>query len=186
MEDETDRVLVTRLWQGDLTAMGTLYDRYGRLVYGLALKGLGQVTEAEDLMQEVFLSLMRTRNYDASRGSLASYLTTVTRSRVMDRLRSQTVRRKYQHQWQRHQATADTTTPMTHLTQAENCALVRQALSSLKPEQRQVLEMSYYEGRSYSDISAQLGVPLGTVKSWARRGLLRLRQELNVLQGDLL
>ena len=184
MEQAADKTLIDRLWQGDLAAMETLYDRYGRLVYGLALKGLGQVGEAEDLTQEVFLNLMRTRTYNASRGSLASYLTTLTRSRVIDRLRAQSTRQKYQQQWQVHQSPVEATTPMKHLTQAENCTLVRQALSTLKDQQRQVLEMSYYEGRSYSDIAIQLGVPLGTVKSWARRGLLQLRQQLNALQEE--
>lgn len=183
-DQQTDGALVTQLWQGDLAAMGSLYDRYGRLVYSLALKGLGQVTEAEDLTQEVFLSLMRTRTYTPSRGSLASYLTTLTRSRVIDRLRAQSTRQKYQHHWHRHQSAVDLTTPMKHLTQAENRALVKRALSALKPQQRQVLEMSYYEGLSHSDIAAQLEVPLGTVKSWARRGLLQLRQQLSTLQED--
>ena len=75
---------------------------------------------------------------------------------------------------------------MKHLTQAENHVLVQQALSTLRPQQRQVLEMSYYEGRSCSDIAEQLGVPLGTVKSWARRGLLHLRQQLSTLREDRL
>jgi len=83
MKHQADGALVNRLWQGDLTAMETLYDRYGRLVYGLALKGLGRVTEAEDLTQDVFLTLVRTRAYRPSRGSLASYLTTLTRSRAV-------------------------------------------------------------------------------------------------------
>ncbi len=74
---------------------------------------------------------------------------------------------------------------MTHLTQDENRMLVKRALLALKPEQRQVLEMSYYQGLSHSDIAAQLEVPLGTVKSWSRRGLLQLRQQLSLLQEEL-
>ncbi|MEM6426435.1 MAG: sigma-70 family RNA polymerase sigma factor [Cyanobacteria bacterium P01_D01_bin.128] len=184
MEHQADGVLVALLWQGDLAAMEVLYDRYGRLVYSLALKGLAQVAEAEDLTQEVFLTLMRTRAYTPNRGSLASYLTTLTRSRVIDRLRAQSRRQKYQNHWHRHQPAANLTTPMQHLTQAENRALVRQALSTLHPQQRQVLEMGYYEGLSHSDIATRLGVPLGTVKSWARRGLLKLRQQLSDLRED--
>jgi RNA polymerase sigma-70 factor (ECF subfamily) len=185
MEHQADSELILQLWQGNLAAMGILYDRYGQLVYSLALKGLGHVTEAEDLTQEVFLSLIRTRTYAPSRGALASYLTTLTRSRVIDRLRAQSTRRKYHHHWHRHQPIVDETTPMTHLTQDENRMLVKRALLALKPEQRQVLEMSYYQGLSHSDIAAQLEVPLGTVKSWARRGLLQLRQQLSLLQEEL-
>lgn len=185
MEHQADSVLVTQLWQGELTAMEILYDRYGRLVYGLALKGLGLVSEAEDLTQDVFLTLMRTRTYNPQRGSLASYLTTLTRSRVIDRLRAQATRQKYQQHWHVQQPTVEAITPMKHLTETENRALVQQALSTLQAQQRQVLEMSYYEGRSHSDIAAQLGVPLGTVKSWARRGLLQLRRQLSTLREDM-
>ncbi|MEL6321058.1 MAG: sigma-70 family RNA polymerase sigma factor [Cyanobacteria bacterium J06626_14] len=185
MDYEADSALVTRLWEGEVGVMGTLYDRYGCLVYGIALKGLRRVTDAEDLTQEVFLDLLRTRAYTPSRGSLASYLTTLTRSRVIDRLRAQSIRQKYHNQFHTHQPTADSTTPMKHLTQAENRDLVRQALSLLTAQQRRVLEMSYYEGCSHSDIANQLGVPLGTVKSWARRGLLRLREELSKLREDI-
>lgn len=183
-ESASDEALVARLWNGELSALGTLYDRYGGLVYGVALKGLRSVSEAEDLTQEVFLSLLRTRAYRSSRGSLASYLTTLTRSRVIDRLRAQSTQQKYLHKWHHNQSGLDAPTPMKHITQQERRALVRQALTTLKSQQREVLELSYYEGQSQRDIAERLGVPLGTVKSWARRGLLQLRKQLDVLRED--
>lgn len=185
IEHETDEALVELLWQGDLSALGILYDRYGSLVYGLAVKGLRQPAEAEDLTQEVFLSLIRTRSYRASRGSLASYLTTLTRSRVIDRLRAHSTQQKYLNQWHQNQTGVDSTTPMKHITQQERRTLVREALTTLKARQREVLELSYYEGHSQRDIAEHLGVPLGTVKSWARRGLLQLRKQLDVLGEEL-
>lgn len=185
IERETDGAVVARLWEGDVSALGMLYDRYGSLVYGVAMKGLRRVAEAEDLTQEVFLSLMCTRSYNPRRGSLASYLTTLTRSRVIDRLRAQSTQYKYLKQWQQRQLSVDEATPMKHITQQEHRKLVRQALTTLKDRQREVLEMSYYEGQSQRDIAEQLGVPLGTVKSWARRGLLQLRKQLDVLREDL-
>ena len=185
MEREADGTLVARLWEGDLSALGVLYDRYGSLVYGIAMKGLRRIVEAEDLTQEVFLSLMRTRSYRPHRGSLASYLTTVTRSRVIDRLRAQSTQKKYLNQWHHNQSGVDSVTPMKHITQQEQRALVRAALATLKAQQREVLELSYYEGQSQRDIAERLGVPLGTVKSWARRGLLQLRKQLDVLREDL-
>ena len=184
MNQDTDGALVARLWAGELTALGVIYDRYGDLVYAMALKGLGQTAEAEDLTQEVFLSLVQRRSYSPQRGSLASYLTTVTRSRVIDRLRAQTTQKKYLSRWHRDQITVESATPMHHLTQQEQRTLVRQALGHLKDRQRQVLEMSYYQGQSHRDIARELGVPLGTVKSWARRGLLQLRRQLDRLQGE--
>lgn len=185
MECEADEALVVQLWAGDVSALGILYDRYGRLVYGIAMKGLRRVAEAEDLTQEIFLSLMRTRSYKPGRGSLASYLTTLTRSRVIDRLRAQTTRHKYLNQWHQNQVDVDLATPMKHVTQQEKRTLVRAALSKLKAQQREVLELSYYEGQSQRDIAERLGVPLGTVKSWARRGLLQLRKQLDALKEDL-
>ena len=184
MDCEADAALVTRLWAGELSALGVLYDRYGNLVYSLALKGLRRVAEAEDLTQEVFLSLMRTRSYKPGRGSLASYLTILTRSRVIDRLRAHSTQQKYLNQWQVNQSAVDGATPMKHLTQQEQRALVRAALMTLKAQQREVLELSYYEGQSQRDIAERLGLPLGTVKSWARRGLLQLRKQLDVLKED--
>ncbi|MDV3352324.1 sigma-70 family RNA polymerase sigma factor [Leptolyngbyaceae cyanobacterium CCMR0082] len=185
MEHETDGALVVRMWEGDVSALGSLYDRYGSLVYSIALKGLRRVSEAEDLTQEVFLKLMRTRSYNPRRGSLASYLTTLTRSRVIDRLRAQSTQQKYLSQWHQNQFSVDSATPMKHITQQERRALVREALTTLKAQQREVLELSYYEGQSQRDIAERLGVPLGTVKSWARRGLLQLRKQLDVLREDL-
>lgn len=185
MEHKTDATLVARLWEGDISALASLYDRYGSLVYGIALKGLQRVAEAEDLTQEVFLMLMRTRSYNPQRGSLASYLTTLTRSRVIDRLRAQSTQQKYLNKWHQNQSSVDSATPMKHITQQERRALVREALTTLKAQQREVLELSYYEGHSQSDIAERLGVPLGTVKSWARRGLLQLRKQLDVLKEDL-
>ena len=132
MEHEADDALVTRLWKGELPALGILYDRHGSVVYGIALKGLRSVVEAEDLTQEVFLSLLRNRSYDSSSGTLPSYLTTLTRSRVIDRLRAQSTQKKYLQQWRNTQSVADSGTPMKHITQQEQRALVREALTTLK------------------------------------------------------
>lgn len=184
IEGESDIALMDRLQQGQLSALGVLYDRHAGLVYSMALKVLHRVAEAEDLTQEVFLILVRTRSYDHRRGSLVSYLTTLTRSRAIDRLRSQSTQQKYLNQWQQTQPSLDATTPMKQMTQQEHRALVRKALSGLKDCQREVLELSYYEGQSQRDIAKQLDLPLGTVKSWARRGLLQLRKQLSDVLGE--
>ncbi|MEM9088758.1 MAG: sigma-70 family RNA polymerase sigma factor [Cyanobacteria bacterium P01_F01_bin.53] len=182
---ESDSDLVYRLWEGNLTALGVIYDRYSSVVYGVALKGLRSVSEAEDLTQEVFCKLARSRSYDPQRGSLAKYLTVLTRSRAIDRLRSRATRQKYADKWQQLQVPSDFKTPMHQVTQQERHVLVREAMSTLKDRQREVLEMSYYEGQSQSEIADRLGVPLGTVKSWARRGLLHLREQLrHVLEEE--
>ncbi|MEM0978821.1 MAG: sigma-70 family RNA polymerase sigma factor [Cyanobacteria bacterium P01_H01_bin.58] len=175
----TDTALVQRLWSGDFDALGVLYDRYASLVYTTALGSLRDVASAEDLTQDVFLTLMHHRTYDPERSSLPSYLSLLTRSRAIDRLRAQSTRHKYQHQWQQH-APLPEPGPMEHVSQQERHRLVREALSQLTRQQRQVLELSYYQGQSQTEIAEQLGVPLGTVKSWARRGLLKLRSHLQI------
>ncbi|MEO0458373.1 MAG: sigma-70 family RNA polymerase sigma factor [Cyanobacteria bacterium P01_A01_bin.114] len=173
----TDAALVQRLWRGDLDALGTLYDRYANLVYTIALRSLGDVASAEDLTQDVFLTLMHRRTYDPDRGSLSSYLSLLTRSRAIDWLRAQSTQRKYLSQWQQQPSLSEPS-PMEHASQQERNSLVREALTQLTHQQRQVLEMSYYQGQSQTEIANQLEVPLGTVKSWARRGLLKLRSHL--------
>ncbi|MGD1905194.1 MAG: sigma-70 family RNA polymerase sigma factor [Leptolyngbyaceae cyanobacterium] len=173
----TDTHLVKRLWQGDLDAMSALYDRYSGLVYTIALRSLGEVTSAEDLTQDVFMILMNRRTYNPNRGALSSYLSMLTRSRAIDRLRAKSTRHKYLYQWQ-NQPHVPEPGPMDNASQQERHTLVRAALDHLTQQQRQVLELSYYQGQSQSEIAEQLGVPLGTVKSWARRGLLRLRSHL--------
>ncbi|MEO1590939.1 MAG: sigma-70 family RNA polymerase sigma factor [Cyanobacteria bacterium J06632_22] len=174
--EPSDARLVEQAQQQDVVALGLLYDRYARLVYTTALRSLGDVASAEDLTQDVFLTLQR-RGYNPKRGSLASYLSLLTRSRAIDRLRAQSTRHKYLNQLAQ-QPQWPHTTPMDHATQQERHALVRAALDQLSPDQRQVLELSYYKGQSQSEIADHLGVPLGTVKSWARRGLLKLRSHL--------
>ena len=173
----SDAALVEQLWQGNFDALGTLYDRYADMVYTTALHILGDVASAEDLTQDVFVMLMNHRRYDPERSSLASYLSLLTRSRAIDRLRAKSTQRKYLNQWQQHAPPAEPS-PMEHASQQERRALVRGALTRLTPQQRQVLELSYYQGQSQTEIARQLGVPLGTVKSWARRGLLKLRSHL--------
>ncbi|MEM9163570.1 MAG: sigma-70 family RNA polymerase sigma factor [Cyanobacteria bacterium P01_F01_bin.4] len=173
----TDTALVQRLWQGDLDALGALYDRYASLVYTTALRSLGEVASAEDLTQDVFLTLMRRRTYDPERGSLGSYLSLLTRSRAIDWLRAQSTQQKYLNKWQQQPHPLEPS-PMEHASQQERSSLVRDALTQLTHPQRQVLEMSYYQGQSQTEIASQLDVPLGTVKSWARRGLLKLRSYL--------
>ncbi|MEL6814702.1 MAG: sigma-70 family RNA polymerase sigma factor [Cyanobacteria bacterium J06598_3] len=177
-ERAVDTDLLHQLWAGDTSALGVLYDRYASLVYSIALKGLGSIAEAEDLTQEVFLCLAHGHTYDPQRGALASYLTVLTRSRAIDRLRARTTQKKYLDQWNQLQDSVELAMPMHHVTQQERRILVREALGTLKAHQREVLELSYYEGQSQRDIAQRLGVPLGTVKSWARRGLLQLREQL--------
>lgn len=163
------------------SALGILYDRYGSLVYGLALRVLKNSQEAEDLTQEIFLNLWHKGNYNPARGSLSSYLTILTRSRAIDKLRSRNTSLKFLERWSQNMTTQTSYTPYEQAALQERSQYVRDALVQLPENHRQVLEMSYYEGLSQSEIAKKLDIPLGTVKTWARQGLLKLRQPLQKL-----
>jgi RNA polymerase sigma-70 factor, ECF subfamily len=175
----SDYDLLTALAAGQVNALSVLYDRYARLVYSLAYKILENSEEAEDITQEVFLTLWRRNSYDPKRGSLSSFLTTMTRSRAIDKLRSKGARLRV---LQRLQGTvrmeANTLTPLEQASIGERSQVIRGALAQLSETERQVLEIAYYEGLSQSEIAKRLNIPLGTVKTRSRQGLLKLRQTL--------
>ena len=178
-EPVSDRDLVSRLWAGDTSALAVLYDRYSSMVYTLALKMLSNPAEAEDLTQEVFVNFWQRQQYDPDRGSMGSYLATYTRSRCLDRLRVSSGRATILQRFQRiSQASSRSPNPFDHATQQEQQQQLRAALDQLPPTEREVLEIAYFQGFSQSEISTQLGIPLGTVKSRCRQGLLRLRDLL--------
>lgn len=176
---QTDLDLLRALKAGQVTALSTLYDRYARLVYGLALRMLSNPEEAEDLTQEVFLTLWHRDAYNPARGSLSSYLTTLTRSRAIDRLRARSTRVRFLQRWSGMvRSESGGATPLDQASIHERSQRLREALAQLPDNERQVLEIAYYEGLSQSEIAKRLDTPLGTVKTRSRQGLLRLRQTL--------
>ena len=174
----TDAELYLALKAGRDQAFGTIYDRHAGLVYGLALKILGNPQEAEDLTQDVFLHLARSSTYDPSRGTLRTFLAILTRSRALDKVRSQNKTRQLLGQWQNNQDLDVTESLFEQVSRSEQSCEVRGALAQLSGEQQQILHMAYYDGLSQSEIAERLKIPLGTVKARARRGLLKLRQTL--------
>lgn len=179
--DQSDEQLVSAL-ADDPSALGPLYDRHGRLVFGLALAILKSQQEAEDLTQEVFLTLCSRTTYDAARGSVGAFLTTLVRSRAIDRLRRRTRSvRLLRTQWESAPPAELPATPLDRVSTAECSARVRKALGTLPESERRILEMAYYRGLTQAEIADELQVPLGSVKGWCRRGLMRLKSAL----GDL-
>lgn len=177
--NQTDADLVLALRNGQKAALGILYDRHAGLVYGLALKALGNTQEAEDLTQDIFLTLAKGSSYDPKRGTLRTFLAILTRSRAIDRLRSRSSIRQMMSRWQTEDS-AETTPnlPLEQAFQQEQSQEVQLALAQLSAEEQQILKLAYYDGFSQSQIAQQLELPLGTVKTRARRGLLKLRQTL--------
>jgi RNA polymerase sigma-70 factor (ECF subfamily) len=181
LSNQTDAEVFQALRSGNLLALGILYERYGEVVYRTALRMSGNTQEAEDLTQEVFLALRSRGSYDSKRGSMLVFLLTLTRSKAIDR------HRQIRAQWQRVQKWFRSVPPETGSTLMDKAALkemscrVREALSQLPSEQRKVLEMAYYDGLSQSEIARDLNMPLGTVKTYKRKGLLKLRELLQDL-----
>ncbi len=180
----TDEEVFEAFTKGDVSALGVLYDRYGLLVYRLIYRMLKNSQEAEDLTQEIFLNLQVKSKFNPQRGSFYTYLMTLTRSRTIDRLRSKRSKGRF---WQNIGKLNDSIeqqkpdSPMEVVSTEEISTQVRNALQHLSPNQRQVLELFYYEGLSQSEIAKRLNIPLGTVKTHSRRGLIQLRKNLHDL-----
>jgi len=176
---QTDAEVFRALKGGQSEALGILYDRYASLVYRLALRILANPQEAEDLTQEIFLNLWRSGKYNPDRGSLSSFLTTMTRSRAIDKLRSRGTKLKFLQRWgQMMTAETPSPTPFEVASLSQRSQQVNSDLAQLPSSQRQVLEMAYYDGLSQSEIAKKLDTPLGTIKTWSRQGLLNLRKNL--------
>jgi RNA polymerase sigma-70 factor, ECF subfamily len=178
----TDTELFLALKARQHNALEVIYDRYVSLVYRLALKILDNSQEAEDLTQEIFLTLWRNPNYAPERGSLGTFLSTVTRSRAIDKLRSRSSKLRFLQRWSQIIINENSfLTPFENASLNQRSEYVREALARLSDKQRQVLQMAYYDGLSQSEIAARLNIPLGTVKTRSRQGLLNLRKNLQAL-----
>lgn len=178
----TDRQLLDSL-AADPSALGSLYDRYAPLVYGIAMAALRNADDAQDLAQEIFLWLYRhPHKYDPARGALGAFLATMTRTRAIDRLRARGRKVRLLHDYEHASpSVSPASTPLERYSLEQRTERVLAALAQLPENQRRVLELAYYRGLSQSEIAVDLSASLGTVKSWARRGLLALRDAL----GDL-
>lgn len=182
--DTIDAELIRLLRGGQQQALGILYDRYGGLVYTVAFKILNQADEAEDLTQEVFLTFWKQERFDPSRAALSTYLSVMTRSRAINKLHSRSSQQRMSDRLQQTTPIEfSAPTPLEQASSAEQQQTVRQALIQLSDNQRQVLELNYYKGLSQSEVAQQLSLPLGTVKTHARQGLIKLRQILGDAVG---
>lgn len=182
LSSQSDAELVCALRAGQQAAFGILYDRYSKLVYSAALKFFNNTQEAEDVAQDVFVTLWHRDSYNPDRGSLSSFLCLLTRSRAIDKLRSRGTSQKFLERWQQTVTPeSPDLTPFEKATMGERQGFVRQAVAQLPDNQRRVLEMVYYTGLSQTEIAKQLNIPLGTVKTRSRQGLLKLGQHLQNL-----
>jgi len=177
--DPTDSELVARIAQGDERAFLMLYDRHAARVHSLTLRILSDPMLAEEATQDTFLKLWsRARLYLNERGSLILWLLTIARRTALDRLRLEGRRPMLSDAndpddlWQ-------TIPDQESLPEESRWRSLHFAVQSLQPEQRQVIELAYYQGLSQSEIAEVLGWPLGTVKTRMRTAMDHLRQKWN-------
>ena len=175
-----DREALQRVARGDHDALGELYDRHGRLMYSLALRIVRDQGEAEDVIQDVFSQAWRqAARYDASRGTVLGWLLTVTRSRAIDRIRSRKSRPEPTADESALRDLPDSLVPADEqLAWAGQAAQVRAALDGLTILQRVAIELAFFEGLTHAEVAERLELPLGTVKTRIRQGLLTLRDRL--------
>lgn len=171
-----DAALIAQLRDGDENAMASLYDRYSGVVYGVALRVLGDTMAAEDVLQEVFLQLWRNpHSFDPARGSLAPWLAVIARNRAIDLLR----KRPQQEDEDISELPIATSVNLEDAAaQRQAIEKVRSVLAGLPAEQRRTLEMAFFEGMTHTEIAAKTGDPLGTVKTRVRSALLAVRKAL--------
>ena len=178
-----DQVDVPRMAHGDPAGLAALYDRHARPVYSLALRILGNQSEAEDVVQEVFTQAwQQAGRYDVSRGAVAAWLLNLTRSRAIDKLRALRARRGNADDDVREieQVSDVSVGPDEQAIAAVEGARVRLAVAELPLPQRIALELAFYEGLTHTEIAARLEEPLGTIKTRIRKALIRLRELLSV------
>ena len=171
--------LVSAMARGDSEALGVLFDRYSGLLLGLAMKMLGRAEEAEELVHDVFVEAWRkASSFDPRRGSVRAWLVTRTRSRALDRIRAPKRSRTTQVGEPPYD---EPDRQALDPSEGVDRRRVKEALAHLPEPQRRVIALSYFKGLSSSEISRELGIPVGTVKSRIASGLRSLRTQL---QGE--
>jgi len=178
-----DTELITRAAGGDERAMAALYDRYGQVLYAVAYRIVGQRADAEEVVLDALAQAWReATRFEAGRGSVAAWLTTIARSRALDLVRARSRRDRITATaaaerpetspamggWRAH--------PSSNVEFAERRTQVQAALETLSPPQRRAIELAFFEGLSQSEIAELLQEPLGTIKTRVRLGMQKLRE----------
>jgi RNA polymerase sigma-70 factor, ECF subfamily len=180
MQPTPDSTLIERMMAGDEVALSLLYDRYSAMLFGMLMRILRDNQAAEEVLQDVFMQLWRNAaQFDAGRGSLSAWLLVIGRSRAISRLRGRGSREVLE---ETEGSFANTFVSTQNIEdEAGRAELMRSltaAMSELPSEQRQAVELAYFEGMTQSEIAAQTGSPLGTVKTRVRTAMQSLKKIL--------
>lgn len=179
---ESDEALLQKVARGDERAFSELYDRFSPPLFGLMRQMLGDEHDAEDVLQDAFVNLWdRAATFDAEKGKAFSWAVMIFRNKAIDRIRARG-RRARLNERAAEESDLWSGDAAPHADSAaegqDRAMLVRKAMSGLPPEQRKLIELAFIKGETHHSIADLLNMPLGTVKTNIRRGLLRLREAL--------
>ncbi len=167
--------LLHRAADGDQAAFREFYDRTSAKLFGIILRILVERGEAEDILQEVYVTVWRkAAEFDASRASPVTWVATIARNRAIDRLRARAVRPSSPLE-DAGEIRDTSPTADVLIGSAQDAAHVHQALATLEPRHAAAIRSCYFDGMTYEALAAREGVPIGTLKSWVRRGLMRMK-----------
>lgn len=177
--DVDDAVLLRAIQSGDQQAVAGLYDRYSGVAYGLAFRITNDGTQAEDVVQDAFVSVWRQAGrFDPGRGQVRSWLLTIVHHKAVDAVRRRTNRGERALPEGPEEFIATHGRPEQIAEMTMEAAAVREAVRHVPDDQRRTIEMAYFEGMTHVEIAERTGAPLGTVKSRLRIGLEKMRDEL--------
>lgn len=173
--------LIPRIAQGDEASLAALYDATHKIIYGVALRVLGNTEDAEEVTLDVYNQVWRSaRSFQSGRGTVMAWLLTLARTRALDKLRARASRqRNVEPLGAQKEAPAGAASPEEQSASSQQRAIVLAALGRLPDEQRQALELAYFQGLSHAELAERLGEPLGTVKTRIRLGMMKLRDHLH-------
>ena len=172
--------LIERISSGDQLSLAKLYDESSSLVFGLAVRILGNAADAEEITLDVYKQIWRAaKDYDPARGSVRAWIVTLARTRAIDRQRQAAARMRLEQPLDdSDHLRATHPGPEERTASNQTGRRLRLALNALSDEQREAIELAFFSGLTHSELSARLGAPLGTVKTRIRNGMLKLRCEL--------
>jgi len=176
---------MVRIKARDSAALSELYDHYNRLLFGLILSIVKKREEAEDILQEVFTSIWeKADQFDTERGTVYTWIVTLTRNLSIDRLRSKVYKEQQKQSTSLdnedvyHPLFSEENDPLENTILKDRAKRVYDALGQISDKQRKMLQVAYFNGLTQSEISEEFDIPLGTVKTRMRDGMLKLREIL--------
>jgi RNA polymerase sigma factor (sigma-70 family) len=175
--------LVARLMRREKEAVGELYDRYARALFGVVVRIVGAQEAAEDVLQEVFVQIWeKIDRYDPERGTLFTWICAIARNRALDVVKSRAHRDGLQNR-SIDDVVESVNTEYVVSDQTDHIG-IRETLDRLDPDLREVVDTLYFRGYTQSEAAEELSLPLGTLKTRARRAIQELRARLHVPQND--